>query len=69
MINPRILAHSTEVAKGWEGCLSIPVRGWVPRYQGDEVEYTDRDAKLQKQELTDFARIFQHSMTIDGIVF
>jgi peptide deformylase len=72
MINPQILAHSTEVVKGWEGCLSIPgIRGYVPRYQTIEVEYTNRDGKLQKQELTDFvARIFQHEYDhLDGIVF
>lgn len=72
MINPKILAHSTEVVKGWEGCLSIPgIRGYVPRYQAIEVEYTNRDGKLQKQELTDFvARIFQHEYDhLDGIVF
>lgn len=72
MLNPRILAHSTEVVKGWEGCLSIPgIRGWVPRCQAIEIEYTDRDGKLQKQELTDFvARIFQHEYDhLDGIVF
>lgn len=72
MINPKILAHSNGVEKGWEGCLSIPgIRGWVPRYQAIEVEYTDRNGKLQKQELTDFvARIFQHEYDhLDGIVF
>jgi peptide deformylase len=72
MINPRILAHSNEVVKGWEGCLSIPgIRGWVPRYQAIEIEYTDRNGKLQKQELTHFvARIFQHEYDhLDGIVF
>lgn len=72
MINPRILAHSSEIVKGWEGCLSIPgIRGLVPRYQAIEVEYSDRDGKLQKQELTDFvARVFQHeSDHLDGIVF
>lgn len=72
MINPKILAHSTEVVKKWEGCLSIPgIRGNVPRYQAIEVEYTNRDGKLQKQELTDFvARIFQHEHDhLDGIVF
>lgn len=72
MINPKILAHSTEVVKGWEGCLSIPgIRGLVPRYQVVEVEYRDRNGKLQKQELTDFvARIFQHELDhLDGIVF
>ena len=72
MINPQILARSTEIVKGWEGCLSIPgIRGSVPRYQAIEIEYTDRDGKLQKQELTDFvARIFQHEYDhLDGIVF
>lgn len=72
MINPRIIAHSTEVVKGWEGCLSVPgIRGLIPRYQVIEVEYTDRNSKLQKQELTDFvARIFQHEYDhLDGVVF
>lgn len=72
MINPRILAHSSEIVKGWEGCLSIPgIRGSVPRYQAIEVEYSDRNGKLQKQELTDFvARVFQHEYDhLDGIVF
>lgn len=72
MINPRIVDHSTESVKGWEGCLSVPgIRGLVPRYQTIEVEYTDRQGKLQKQELTDFvARIFQHEYDhLDGIVF
>jgi peptide deformylase len=72
MINPKILGYSTEVVKGWEGCLSIPgIRGLVPRYEAIEVEYFDRNGKLQKQEFTDFvARIFQHEHDhLDGIVF
>ena len=72
MINPRILANSTEVVKGWEGCLSIPgIRGLVPRYEAVEIEYIDRNGKPQKQEFTDFvARIFQHEHDhLDGIVF
>ncbi len=72
MINPKIMAHSTEIEKGWEGCLSIPgIRGLVPRYQAIEVEYTDRNGKLQKKEFNDFvARIFQHEYDhLDGIVF
>lgn len=72
MINPRILAHSSEVAKDWEGCLSIPgIRGLVPRYQAVEVEYTDENGKLQKQQLNDFiARIFQHELDhLNGSVF
>ena len=72
MINPQILAHSSDSVKGWEGCLSIPgIRGLVPRYQAIEVEYSDRTGKLHQQELTDFvARIFQHELDhLDGIVF
>lgn len=72
MINPKIIAHSTEVVKGWEGCLSIPgIRALVPRYEAIEVEYTDRHGKLQKQDFSDFvARIFQHEHDhLDGIVF
>ena len=72
MINPQILAHSSEVVKGWEGCLSIPeIRGHVPRYEAIEIEYSDRNGKLQKQEFTDFvARIFQHEYDhLNGIVF
>jgi peptide deformylase len=72
MINPRIIAHSSEVVKGWEGCLSVPeIRGLVPRYESIEIGYVDRHGKSQKQQLTDFvARIFQHeSDHLDGIVF
>jgi peptide deformylase len=72
MINPKIVAHSTEVSKDWEGCLSVPgIRGLVPRYQAIAVEYTDRNGKLQKQELTNFvARIFQHEYDhLNGVVF
>ena len=72
MINPQIIAHSTDVVKGWEGCLSIPgIRGLVPRYQAIEVEYMTRCGQLHRQGLTDFvARIFQHEYDhLDGIVF
>ena len=72
MLNPRIVARSDEMVKGWEGCLSIPaVRGLVPRYRAIAVEYTSRDGNLLRLELTDFvARIFQHEYDhLDGIVF
>jgi peptide deformylase len=72
MINPRILSHSNEVVKDWEGCLSVPgLRGQVPRYQAIEVEYTGRDGRLHQQELTGFvARIFQHELDhLEGHVF
>ncbi|MBW4439992.1 MAG: peptide deformylase [Plectolyngbya sp. WJT66-NPBG17] len=72
IINPRILAHSDETIKGWEGCLSIPgIRGNVPRYQVIEIEFLDRFGKPQKMEMTDFvARIFQHEFDhFNGIMF
>ena len=72
MINPQIIAHSDQIVKDWEGCLSVPgIRGLVPRYQTIEVKYTGRDGKLHRQELTDFvARIFQHEYDhLEGIMF
>ena len=72
MINPQIIAYSTEVVTGWEGCLSVPgIRGLVPRYQAIEVEYTSRNGKMHRQVFSDFvARIFQHEYDhLDGIVF
>ena len=72
MINPKIVAHSDETVKDWEGCLSIPgIRGLVPRYQNIEVEYIDRKGNLVNQQLTDFvARIFQHEYDhFEGLVF
>jgi peptide deformylase len=72
MLNPKIVARSAELVKDWEGCLSVPgIRGLVPRHRAIEVEYSDRDGQLQRQELTDFvARIFQHEYDhLDGMVF
>lgn len=72
MINPRLICHSEERVKDWEGCLSIPgIRGLVPRYREIEVEYLDRTGQLQRQVFTDFvARIFQHEFDhLAGLVF
>ena len=72
MINPTIVGHSTDMEKGWEGCLSVPgIRGLVPRYTTIQVEYTGRDGNLYQQELTHFvARIFQHELDhLNGLVF
>jgi peptide deformylase len=72
IINPKIIACSTEIVKGWEGCLSVPgIRGLVPRYKEIEIEYIDRNGQVQKQELSDFiARIFQHEYDhLEGKVF
>lgn len=72
ILNPSILEHSTEIVKGWEGCLSVSGwRGLVPRYQAIVVEYSDRWGQWQQQELTGFiARIFQHELDhLNGILF
>jgi peptide deformylase len=72
LINPRLLSHSPETQKDWEGCLSVPGwRGLVPRYHAIAVEYQDREGKLQQQEFTGFvARIFQHELDhLDGKIF
>ncbi len=72
MINPRILSHSDEIVKDWEGCLSVPdTRGLVPRYKEITVEYTTKEGETKQEILTDFvARIFQHELDhLDGILF
>ena len=72
VINPEILWKSDEIAKDWEGCLSIPgVRGLVPRHQKIGVRYTTRDGELVEREYSDFiARLFQHEFDhLEGIVF
>jgi peptide deformylase len=72
MLNPRIIAHSNETAKDWEGCLSVPgIRGLVSRHREVEVEYITRNGKTKRQIFTDFvARIFQHEYDhLEGKVF
>jgi peptide deformylase len=72
MINPQIVAYSSEIIKDWEGCLSVwGKRALLPRSQAIAVEYFTRDGKLKKREFTDFvARIIQHELDhLDGILF
>lgn len=72
MINPKIVSHSSQKVKDWEGCLSIPgLRGLVPRHKLISVEYIDRKGKKIKREFADFvARIFQHELDhLEGIMF
>lgn len=71
-IDPKIIAHSNDIVKGWEGCLSVPgVRGLVPRYREIEVEYITRQGELKREVVSDFvARIYQHEIDhLDGILF
>lgn len=72
IINPKIISHSSQTKKDWEGCLSIPgIRGLIPRYTKISVSYVDRFGKKKQKNYTDFiARIFQHELDhLDGIVF
>ena len=72
MANPKILARSQAMEKGWEGCLSVPgIRGFVPRHQTIEVSYCDREGSHHQQVLEGFvARIFQHEFDhLEGFVF
>ena len=72
VINPEILERSTEMVKGWEGCLSIPgLRGEVPRHRRIRARYETIDGRKVENEFTDFvARIFQHEDDhLRGIVF
>ena len=72
MINPKIISHTKEQEKGWEGCLSVPnLRGLVPRYTQIEISYFDRNGQKVQTIYNDFlARVFQHELDhLDGITF
>lgn len=72
VINPKIISHSKETQKGWEGCLTLPgVRGLVPRYTQINVSYTNREGKKVDVEYQGFmARLFQHEFDhLNGKVF
>lgn len=62
MVNPRLLACSSDQVLGWEGCLSVPnCRGLVARARAVEVEYYTPEGVQQRVIWQDFpARIFQH---------
>jgi peptide deformylase len=72
IINPEILAHSSEKEKDWEGRLSVPgVRALVPRYTSVSVCYQDRLGHTVEKTYNGFlARVFQHELDhLDGKVF
>lgn len=72
IINPKIVSHSTEVEKDWEGCLSIPgIRALVPRWKTVTVTYQTRTGEKVSAVYTDFlAKIFQHELDhLNGLVF
>lgn len=72
LINPKILSCSDQLAKGQEGCLSIPgVYLDVVRPAAIEVSFKDetgRPRKLKVDELV--ARVIQHEMDhLNGVMF
>lgn len=72
VINPKNVSVSKEIAKDWEGCLSVPgIRALVPRSTTISVEFTTADGKKVKKRYKDFiARIFQHEYDhLEGKVF
>jgi len=72
IINPKIVKASTQMKKGYEGCLSIPgIMGNTPRHVHIEVEYTNLEGKKVKTKFSNFlARVFQHEYDhLDGIVY
>jgi len=62
VINPEIIASTTEQDKGWEGCLSVPgLRGLVSRSNRIRVRYLTWEGDQVETEYDGFiARIFQH---------
>jgi peptide deformylase len=72
LINPQITVISSDVADGWEGCLSVPdIRGRVPRAREVLVRALDRRNERIELHVQDFpARIVQHETDhLDGILF
>ena len=72
LINPKITRYSKELAKGQEGCLSIPgVYLDVIRPAAIEVSFKDELGKPCKLQVDDLvARVIQHEMDhLNGVMF
>jgi peptide deformylase len=72
LINPEIALVGEPVAKGWEGCLSIPdIRGLVPRAEQVRVKAFDRTGKRIEFTASGLpARVIQHEYDhLAGILF
>jgi peptide deformylase len=72
LCNPKVIAKSSEVEPGEEGCLSFPeMRGSVTRPIAVEVEAFDLQGNSFRLQIDDWeARIFQHELDhLDGILF
>lgn len=72
MVNPEITEKSTETARAYEGCLSLPgLRGAVTRPAEVTVRYLDRHGVEHELHATELlARCVQHEVDhLDGILF
>lgn len=71
IINPEIVFADKEIEEDWEGCLSIDLKGMVPRFKKIKIKYIDRDGKIKSGLVSGFkARVIQHEVDhLDGIVF
>mgnify|MGYP001821392571 FL=1 len=72
LVNPVVTPVGDEIAKGWEGCLSVPdLRGIVPRPASVRLEAQDRHGKPYTVEASGFhARVIQHECDhLDGNVY
>lgn len=72
IVNPEIVWRSRKMAKGVEGCLSIPgYLGEVERPDGVRVRAQNRHGKKIKLKLGGWtARIFQHEIDhLNGVLF
>ena len=72
LINPEIQGYSQELARGEEGCLSIPgVFLDVVRPEAIQVKYKDEFGRPQKMKASGLlARVIQHEIDhLEGILF
>ena len=72
LINPEIIAHSSEEVTGEEGCLSLPeFFAPVKRFKEITVRFLDENGKERILELSGLnARIVQHEIDhLDGKLF
>jgi peptide deformylase len=72
LVNPVIVARSTEMSERWEACFSVPgYLGLVARHSTITVEYEDLDGRLHTQQFSGYlARVVQHEVDhLDGAVY
>lgn len=72
MVNSEIVAHSDEIERGYDGCLSVPgMMGYTNRYARIQVRYLDEQGTPHDDWFEDWdARMIQHEQDhLDGIMF